>query len=668
MTYQYQSLPTIPDSEDIYIRLIRLPPGPRSGSIHCEIFLTRLSEAPNFEALSYCWGPSHHGETIYITSSGEDPSAYAALRIPGSLVPFLYRTRGHRLPRVRTFWIDSICINQQDPEEKNVQVPKMREIYLKAESTVSWLGPEQDRSTEAFAYAGQLWKLFRKSMAKLGHCTLSEEEMKEKNNFKVTLGDPNLEALFTVLERPYFERAWIVQEVAVSKNLSLVCGDVSIYWQTFIAAFSYLATVTQWVWEFYPGHRLQYLFTLKLSELEWEASKEIHWSRVLLRHRMHKATDPRDKVYAYYGLRCKDGFNELDIKPDYRNTTMESLFTKLAVNALVAGQTEVLHVPRITAGVEEEQDPEFATTMLPSWAPDWRWTTRTPDALIGDNEGDGTAPLYHASGASVFKAAFDISQGAVKHSDGSKPITLPKLLRLRGFTIARVTHATAAWNMQRPTGRQTLFEQARVLQENQVQVIDWEAVLRPPHVSALYAPTGGTHMAAFYETLMVGTSLFPKASKVAAATGFERRQRILRLIPTLRLHNFIAVYSLLILLERFLRLFGYQNPEIQFRSMVGSMVNRKGARLVSETDPDVEYLALIPGLCRLGDYVVLAEGLRTPCVLRPKGEATVAVDGAHGRSKTVETWEFVGDCYVHGVMGGEVWEKRERECEDLWIA
>jgi hypothetical protein len=671
MTYQYQSLPVITDSEDIYIRLLRLPPGPRSGAITCSIFSTRLSEAPEFEAVSYCWGPSLDGDTIYVTNKNDskDSPSHAALKVPGSIVPFLYRTRGHRIPRERTFWIDSICINQQDPEEKNIQVPKMRNIYLKAESTVSWLGPERARSTEAFAYARELNKLHRKEMAKLGVWTLPEEEMKESNNTKVTLGDPDLEALFHVLERPYFERAWIVQEVVVSERISLVCGDAVINWQIFIGAFFYLATVTQWVWEFYPGHRLQYLFTLKLSENDWDTSKTIHWSRVLLRHRMHKATDPRDKVYAYYGLRCKDGFHELGIKPDYKNTTMESLFTRLATNALRAGQWEVLHVPRIVfAPAEEGTDADLARVVLPSWAPDWRWTIRTPDAFIGGNEDGGVTTKYRASCDSALNIEFDIPPDVVQNSDGTGSTTLPKLLRLRGLRMARITHTTATWRLQQPTGRQTLFEQARVLQENQLQIIDWEKVMRPSQASKLYAPTGGTRMAAFYETLMAGTPLYSQADKDAAATGFERRQRVLRLIPTLCLHNFIVIYCILILSERFLRLFGYMNPEIKFRTMVGDMINRKGARLVSEADANMEYLALMPGLCGLGDYVVLAEGVRMPLVLRPKGQATVPVDGAQSESKVVDTWELIGDCYVHGATDGEVWKKRADECEDLWIA
>jgi hypothetical protein len=664
MTYQYQPLPIIPDSEDIYIRLLELPPGPRFGSIHCSIYEVRLSEAPDFEAVSYCWGPSLDGDTIHVTARDDQPPiSDATLTVPDSIIPFLYRTRGHCVPRVRTFWIDSICINQQDPEEKNIQVPKMRDIYLKAESTVSWLGPERDGSTAAFEYARKVYKLYRKHMAKLGHCRLSEEEMKEKS-LRVTIGDPDLEALFAVLERPYFERAWIVQEIAVSKHIFLICGDAVVNWETFTVAFCYLILTMQWIWEFYPDHRVQYLLTLKISEMDWETSLDMPWWKILLRHRIHQATDPRDKVYAYYGLRCKDGLHELGIKPDYRNTTKESLFIHLAAKALLAGQTEVLHVPRLVLGVEEANDPTFRAATLPSWVPDWRWTMLTAFAITTGEEEAGKEPKYRAAGDSVFSAAFDISCDAVKECSGSNPSTLPKLLRLRGVRIARITHATASCDYQQLAGRQTLSGQARILQDNQLQIADWEAVLRPKNALAIYPPTGGSRMTAFYETLMAGTRLYTQEHKMTAAVGFERRQRIMRWIPMLRLQNFVLVYYVVVLIERFLRLFGYKNPETLFRTMVGPMLNRRGTRLAHATDPEIEYLALVPSLCRPGDHVVLVEGVRMPLVLRQMEWTSVV---GHG---PVETWELLGDCYVHGVMDGETWrvDKVDNEERFWWIA
>jgi hypothetical protein len=98
--------------------------------------------------------------------------------------------------------------------------------------------------------------------------------------------------------------------------------------------------------------------------------------------------------------------------------------------------------------------------------------------------------------------------------------------------------------------------------------------------------------------------------------------------------------------------------------MVGPMLNRRGTRLAHATDPEIEYLALVPSLCRPGDHVVLVEGVRMPLVLRQMEWTSVV---GHG---TVETWELLGDCYVHGVMDGETWrvDKVDNEERFWWIA
>lgn len=178
-------------------------------------------------------------------------------------------------------------------------------------------------------------------------------------------------------------------------------------------------------------------------------------------------------------------------------------------------------------------------------------------------------------------------------------------------------------------------------------------------------------MAAVYDTLMADTTC-TLAVRQAAVHGFEQRQRILRLVPTFHLHTTIYIYCLLILVGRFLKLFGYTNPEMQFRLMVPHMINRKGVRLASETEKETEYLGLVPGISALDDTVVLVEGVWTPLVLRSKGEAKILFEDelkeGKRKEKTVELWEFVGDCYIHGLMDGKAWDKRVQECEDLWIA
>ncbi|KAJ4372456.1 hypothetical protein N0V83_004230 [Neocucurbitaria cava] len=181
MPYQYQPLSIADDPDDVYIRLFELHQGPRTGPITGRLYSTLLSKAPSFFALSYCWGSTSRNGTVHITNSAppRDLDNDNTLDIPPALIPLLYQTRDRRSLKARTWWIDSICLNQNDAEEKNIHVPKMREVYMKATCTISWLGLEADGSREAIAYADKLSKTYRRHMAERKLVTLTPDEEKE---------------------------------------------------------------------------------------------------------------------------------------------------------------------------------------------------------------------------------------------------------------------------------------------------------------------------------------------------------------------------------------------------------------------------------------------------------------------------------------------------------
>lgn len=673
MLYQYNRLPTIDGSDDVYIRLLCLPPGPRSGQIKCSLITTRLSQALEFDAVSYCWGPLLDRDFIYIAHEKEHRGSAVgdALGVPNSIIPFLHCARGQHNRRTRVLWIDSICINQNDPEERSREVLKMSKIYSKATNTISWLGPEQDSSDGAISYAIDLARLLQQHISKNSETTTPDDEASHTVTTKVTLGDPRLEALFAILDRPYFERAWIVQEVVVSDRVLLVCGDAVISWEQFLGAFTYFVMATPWIWEFYPTNRILLLYTLKHTGDDFKDPASPNWLKVLVMLRAFRASDPRDKVYAYYGLQCKDGLTELGIKPNYKNMTVYDLYTTLATNALREGQAEVLHIPRLVRVIEaDNESQQLVPINLPSWVPDWQCTDRTPQPLIYGRKDSlcGSFTGEHlASGDSKLDVAFNLLADSSQDFDSYAPQALPKMLRLRGFTVARIVRSTQTWIFPHLNGRrQTLLAQAQNLQRYRHQIAAWEAVLHPPAAPTHYGPTSQPQKEAVYDTILGDASYYPLRTRRAAYAGFERRQRILRLIPTFQRHISVGVYMLLILVDRFLKAFGYENPEIESRAMMSNVLNRRVARCAVEEARDTEYLGLVPGLAAPGDHVVLVQGLRTPLVLRPKGRRRVTNEA--NEDKMVDTWEFIGDCYVHGIMDGSIWWKRKDECEDLWIA
>jgi len=660
MPYQYQPLPTLQNSEDVYIRLLEVHRGPPSGPITGRLYTTLLSQAPKFYAISYCWGPSPYKATIHITNAAppRDLENDNTLDIPKTLIPLLYEIRGWSWLKARTLWVDSVCLNQKNEEEKTAQVPKMRNIYMKASVTVSWLGLGEEGIEAAFKYASDLDKTYRRELAEQGQYVLSPaEETEEDVRVKVKLSDPALETLLRLLDRPYFERAWIIQEVVVSSQVVFMCGSAKILWQSLLGAYLYLTLNQRWLWEFYQGVKLGSVIYMRLSEMEWASGVDLDWSGTLSRHRSCLSGDAKDKIFALYGMRCKKALDELGMEPDYdKELTTEILYTRLAARALRKGQVAVLHVPRLITTSREERDDKITRLALPSWVPDWRWTEATPMSLVISeiHENDASkARDYHASNNSEFKPGFDLEAYNSPTEPGKHPQDLPKMLRLSGVAVARVTQLTPHhWEARKAPLRQYLLEQAKLLQFNMQQIHEWEALFRPQHAKQLYSATGESATEVMYETFMACQTRHTPDAKRNAYKAFEKRQQFLRFLHTFKIHRFLICYIAVVLIERVFRRFGWVNPEAEFRSMVDHMLNRKGARMVDLVDSKITYYALVPSLCRLGDHVVLVGGVMTPLILR-EGE---------------DTWEFIGDTYVHGIMKGELWEKSKGNCQDMWIA
>jgi hypothetical protein len=99
---------------------------------------------------------------------------------------------------------------------------------------------------------------------------------------------------------------------------------------------------------------------------------------------------------------------------------------------------------------------------------------------------------------------------------------------------------------------------------------------------------------------------------------------------------------IIVVVGHILRLIEIANSEMDFRVSVSSMISRRLLRTGKG------YLGMGPAIAEEGDYIVLVQGARIPLVVRSR-------EGM---------WELVGDAYVHGMMGGELWneEKCQRMC------
>ncbi|PVH77480.1 hypothetical protein DL98DRAFT_367783, partial [Cadophora sp. DSE1049] len=117
-----------------FIRLLRILPGAAPSIVECELRVVRLDSAPPYEALSYVWGELNLSD--YVICNGQIISITRNL---GIALRHL-RCRGE----TRVVWIDALCINQDDADERSSQIKLMRQVYTRTWRVVVWLGEDPD--------------------------------------------------------------------------------------------------------------------------------------------------------------------------------------------------------------------------------------------------------------------------------------------------------------------------------------------------------------------------------------------------------------------------------------------------------------------------------------------------------------------------------------------
>jgi hypothetical protein len=121
------------------IRLLTLEPGNVPEPLLCRLEHVRLSEKPEYEAISYTWGTAVSQNPVYIDGQ--------PVEVQRSLFLALQRFRLQDQPR--RLWTDALCINQNDIDERSQQVNMMRDIYSHSTSALIRLGDAADDDQQA---------------------------------------------------------------------------------------------------------------------------------------------------------------------------------------------------------------------------------------------------------------------------------------------------------------------------------------------------------------------------------------------------------------------------------------------------------------------------------------------------------------------------------------
>ncbi|KAK2004316.1 HET domain-containing protein [Colletotrichum falcatum] len=304
---RYEPLPPISEQSRTppFTRLLFLHPGSGEEPFEAHLQIVNVEDAPPYEALSYTWGDSTDEPRDYIWLQGYP------LPVKPNLEDAL---RSLRLPtQVRRLWIDALCIDQSNLDERSRQVQYMRLVYKHAARVIVWLGLKTSGTQEAFLAAGRLAMIREYTHPGPNAAQIDPEAVQQlMRSMADDLPDTCMVHLDQVFERQYFNRCWCVQEVVASTWAIAKIEDLEMSFFDLIAS---LVVLARWKGEIsiQRPYELWNLILVRRQPTMIQSRPEVEGSigsflGLLELTRTLQATDDRDKVFSLLGI-CDEGLN-----------------------------------------------------------------------------------------------------------------------------------------------------------------------------------------------------------------------------------------------------------------------------------------------------------------------------------------------------------------------
>jgi ankyrin repeat protein len=256
------------------IRLLEILDDDANEEISCRILVYSLDDAPPYTAVSYTWGAANANCTIQVNGHG--------FSVRKNIWRFLVQMRNQPDRGSRKFWIDALCINQADPLERTHQVSMMAHIFQSARQVYVWLGPAYDQSDLA--------------MRRLSKIKTWKQDFWSR---------PEASALRSLLQRPYWERLWVFQELVLATDVVILCGSKSVSWNSFA---NFVLGVVSGGDQAGPREKQNYEYDMSIKssafymfQLVRDAkaqSEQLGLFDHVVRSRKLHCSEPRDRVYA----------------------------------------------------------------------------------------------------------------------------------------------------------------------------------------------------------------------------------------------------------------------------------------------------------------------------------------------------------------------------------
>lgn len=322
---EFRLLQVLPRDEPdglVRCRLLHLPgPDPQGGKQENAEFQDKADV--EYRALSYTWGDPDDTELILLND------AYFPIR--RNLHTFLAQWNFVERPSSQYVWIDALCIDQSNLQERSAQVLRMRSIYEKAIEVYIWLGPEADDSSLALcalACLANQGAQIEQTIA-IDPTIDAAPTMPALFEGVTALGEQYafyrclLFSLRAIEERAWWKRVWVVQEASVpNQKYTMFCGHVWLDWDVFrkgktllrkmvfsTPSLAKLRNAAYWRGQ-EPDYYHEFVRSLRANRFD-PVNNNLRFAAI---GREFCATDPRDHVYALLSLHDEQNNTLL---PDY---------------------------------------------------------------------------------------------------------------------------------------------------------------------------------------------------------------------------------------------------------------------------------------------------------------------------------------------------------------
>jgi hypothetical protein len=317
------------------IRLLYLLPGERDDQLQGVIIHVPYETPGAYRALSYVWGSDQQAKEL-VTPDG-------TLQITFSLNKALRALR-HREHAIM-LWVDAVCINQKDNNEKAQQIRLLPTIFQNAASTYAFLvgGKGSDAAMRMLMQVRFKAACDEKAKLEIDRIdgaeaefeiesegatdsrgsTKSDRRIRSKRNFcsedwpedlpKVPASwkhrsIPDLHAAIwtsvgALFDLPWFRRVWIIQEIVGAPYVKIACGKWIIDWNDLHLAMEIIDREVQLSDEDFSQLKSSWEPFLSLAaQREWEA-RNYRWNLMMLLENFPYAesTLSRDRLFALLG-------------------------------------------------------------------------------------------------------------------------------------------------------------------------------------------------------------------------------------------------------------------------------------------------------------------------------------------------------------------------------